>query len=340
MKKLVTFGEIMLRLQPPPHLRISQARSYDAVYGGGEANVAVSVANYGAPACFVTKLPSNPVADACIAELRGLGVDTEEIKRGGDRMGIYFVESGASQRASNVIYDRAHSSISEASPDDFDWDEIFRGAGWFHFTGITPALSPDCTKLCLSACRAAKAAGLTVSCDLNYRKKLWSPQQAGEVMSELMKYVDVCIANEEDADKVFGIRADGADVTAGAVSGESYRTVCRKLTERFGFSAVAVTLRESVSASINNWSAILYTGGEFYNSKKYTITVIDRVGGGDSFAGGLIFGAMSGMEPQRQLEFAVAASTLKHTIEGDYNRVSRSEVEALAAGDGSGRVSR
>ncbi len=340
MGKLVTFGELMLRLEAPGRLRISQARSYDAVYGGGEANVAVSAANYGMEADFVTKLPENPVADAAIAELRGLGVGTSHIARGGARMGIYFVEHGASQRASSVIYDRAHSSISEAEAADFDWDLIFDGAERFHFTGITPALSPACASICEDACRAAKARGVIVSCDLNYRKKLWSTEEAGRVMSRLMKYVDICIANEEDADKVFGIRADDTDVKTGTISDEGYRQVCRRLTERFGFSTVAVTLRESVNADVNNWSAMMYRGGEFYKSKKYEIHIVDRVGGGDSFSGGLIYADHAGMEPQAALEFAVAASCLKHTIVGDYNRVTKKEVEALASGDGSGRVSR
>lgn len=339
-KKLVTFGEIMLRLQPPGYARISQARSYDAVFGGGEANVAISAANYGLDSAFVTKLPDNPIADACIAELRGLGVDTSHIVRGGERMGIYFVERGASQRASNVIYDRAHSAISEATPADFDWDVIFDGADWFHFTGITPALSDSCAQICLIACKKAKEKGLTVSCDLNFRKKLWSPERACVVMSGLMQYVDICIANEEDAEKVFGIKAPDTNVLTGELSEEGYSYVCRELTERFGFLAVAVTLRESISASQNNWSAVLYTGGEMFHSKKYSITVIDRVGGGDSFAGGLIFAILDGYDSKDALEFAVAASALKHTIEGDYNRVTKKEVLALVAGDGSGRVSR
>lgn len=340
MGKLVTFGELMLRLEPPSHLRISQAHSYDVQYGGGEANVAVSAANYGMEAEFVTRLPKNPIADAAVAELRGLGVGVSHIARGGDRMGIYFVEHGASQRASNVIYDRAHSAISEASPEDFDWDAIFDGAERFHFTGITPALSRACAEITADACRAAKAHGLTVSCDLNYRKKLWSAQDAGRVMSELMQYVDICIANEEDADKVFGIRADDTDVTSGTISDEGYRQVCRRLTERFGFSSVAVTLRESQSADINHWSAMLYRGGEFFKSKRYTVQIVDRVGGGDSFSGGLIYADNAGMDPQSALEFAVAASCLKHSVVGDYNRVTKEEVAALAGGDGSGRVSR
>ncbi len=340
MGKLVTFGELMLRLEAPDRLRISQTHSYNAVYGGGEANVAVSAANYGMDVDFVTRLPKNPIAEAAITELRGLGVGVSHIARGGDRMGIYFVEHGASQRASNVIYDRSHSAISEASPSDFDWDAVFDGAERFHFTGITPALSPACASIIADACRAAKAHGVIVSCDLNYRKKLWSTEEAGRVMSELMEYVDVCIANEEDADKVFGIHADDTDVSTGKISDEGYRQVCRKLTDRFGFSSVAVTLRESKSADDNDWSAMLYRGGQFYKSKKYPIHIVDRVGGGDSFSGGLIYADHAGFDPQAALEFAVAASCLKHSIVGDYNRVTRDEVLALAGGDGSGRVSR
>ena len=340
MGKLVTFGELMLRLEAPDRLRISQTHSYNAVYGGGEANVAVSAANYGMDVDFVTRLPKNPIAEAAITELRGLGVGVSHIARGGDRMGIYFVEHGASQRASNVIYDRSHSAISEASPSDFDWDAVFDGAERFHFTGITPALSPACASITADACRAAKAHGVIVSCDLNYRKKLWSTEEAGRVMSELMEYVDVCIANEEDADKVFGIHADDTDVSTGKISDEGYRQVCRKLTDRFGFSSVAVTLRESKSADDNDWSAMLYRSGQFYKSKKYPIHIVDRVGGGDSFSGGLIYADHAGFDPQAALEFAVAASCLKHSIVGDYNRVTRDEVLALAGGDGSGRVSR
>lgn len=340
MGKLVTFGELMLRLEAPERLRISQTHSYNAVYGGGEANVAVSAANYGMEVDFVTRLPKNPIAEAAITELRGLGVGVSHIARGGERMGIYFVEHGGSQRASNVIYDRAHSAIAEASTSDFDWDAIFDGAERFHFTGITPALSKSCAEITKEACRAAKSHGVIVSCDLNYRKKLWTPDEANAVMSELMQYVDVCIANEEDADKVFGIHADGTDVSTGKLSDEGYRQVCRKLTERFGFSSVAITLRESKSADDNDWSAMLYRGGEFYKSKKYSIHIVDRVGGGDSFSGGLVYADHAGMDAQSALEFAVAASCLKHSIVGDYNRVTRDEVLALAGGDGSGRVSR
>jgi len=340
MAKVVTFGEIMLRLQTPMYQRFIQAQSFDATFGGGEANVAVSLANYGIDAYFVTKLPKNPIADACIAELRKLNVNTSYIARGGERMGIYFVEKGASQRPSNVVYDRAYSAISQVGDEDFNWDKIFEGADWFHFTGITPALSDNAAKACLAACKAAKAKGLKVSCDLNYRKKLWSVEKANKVMSELMQYVDVCIANEEDAEKVFGIKAENTDVTSGKLSDEGYKEVCKKLVERFGFEKVAITLRESISASVNNWSGLLYDGKEFYKSKQYNITIVDRVGGGDSFGGGLIYSLLSGYSMQDSIEFAVAASCLKHTIEGDFNLVSLDEVKTLMKGDGSGRVQR
>ena len=339
-KKIVTFGEIMLRLQTPDHQRYIQAQSFDATFGGGEANVAVSLANYGMTACFVTKLPENPIADSCIAELRKHNVCTKKIARGGERVGIYFVEKGASQRASNVTYDRAHSSIAEADPADFNWDEIFEGADWFHFTGITPALSDSCAAITLEACKAAKAKGVKVSCDLNFRKKLWSSEKAGKVMGELMQYVNVCIANEEDAEKVFGISASDTNITGGTLSDEGYKEVCKKLVERFGFDKVAITLRESISASENNWAALLYDGDGFYKSKKYNMTIVDRVGGGDSFGGGLIYALLSDYSMQDTIEFAVAASCLKHSIEGDFNLVSLDEVKNLMKGDGSGRVQR
>jgi len=339
-KKIVTFGEIMLRLQTPNFQRFIQAQSFDAVYGGGEANVAVSMANYGFDAHFVTKLPKNPIGDACLAELRKNGVETDYIARGGERLGIYFVEKGASQRASNVVYDRAYSSISTAKAEDFDWAKIFDGAAWFHFTGITPALGDDAAALTLEACKKAKENGVQISCDLNFRKKLWSSEKANEVMSTLMPYVDVVIANEEDAEKVFGITATGTNITGGHLSDDGYKDVCKQLVAKFGFKKVAITLRESISASENNWSALLYDGTEFYKSKRYEMTVIDRVGGGDSFGGGLINGLLSGYLMQDTIEFAVAASCLKHSIEGDFNLVSVDEVKTLAKGDGSGRVQR
>ena len=340
MAKVVTFGEIMMRLQTPGYKRFIQAQSLEVEYGGGEANVAVSVANYGMQACFVTKLPENPIGDACLAQLRKMNVCTKHIARGGERLGIYFAEKGASQRASNVVYDRAHSSIATASPEDFDWAAIFDGADWFHFTGITPAISDEAAAISLMACKKAKEMGVKISCDLNFRKKLWTSEKAGRVMGELCQYVDVLIANEEDAEKVFGIKAAATDITSGELSDEGYKDVCKQLVERFGFEKVAITLRESISASVNNWAALLYDGGEFYKSKKYTMNIVDRVGGGDSFGGGLIYAILSDYSSQDVIEFAVAASCLKHSIEGDMNLVSLAEVKNLMKGDGSGRVQR
>ncbi|MBR6729056.1 MAG: sugar kinase [Clostridia bacterium] len=340
MAKIVTFGEIMLRLQTYDYQRFMQATGFEAKFGGGEANVAVSLANYGHEAYFVTKLPENPIGDWCVAELRKYAVSPKYIARGGERVGIYFVEKGASQRASTVTYDRAHSSISTAEAKDFDWETIFDGAEWFHFTGITPALSDSAAELCLAACKAAKKLGVTVSCDLNFRKKLWTSEKAGRVMSGLMEYVDVCIANEEDAEKVFGIHAAETDITSGELSDSGYRDVAKQLAEKFGFSHVAITLRESISASVNNWSALLYDGKDYYKSKKYTINIVDRVGGGDSFGGGLIHGFLEKYSMQDTIEYAVAASCLKHSIEGDFNLVSTKEVLSLMQGDGSGRVQR
>ena len=340
MKKTVTFGEIMLRLAPEGHYRILQADKYEATYGGAEANVAVSLANFGLDAAFVTKLPTHAVGQAAVNALRKFGVDTSDIVRGGERVGIYFMERGASQRGSLVVYDRANSAIAKAEPKDFDWDKIFDGADWFHFTGITPALGANVAKICVDACRAAKARGITVSCDLNYRKKLWSRDEARATMSEICKYVDVCIANEEDAADVFGIYAPDTSITDGKLSRDGYKYVAKELADRFGFKSVAITLRSSVSASDNGWAAMLYVGGNYYFSKEYMIHIVDRVGGGDSFGAGLIYGALSGYDPQKKLEFAVAASCLKQTIEGDFNCVNVDEVQKLAGGDGSGRVSR
>ena len=322
-KKVVTFGEIMLRLAPEGYYRFVQAASYGATYGGGEANVAISLANYGMDASFVTKLPAHEIGQAGVNSLRQFGVDTSKIVRGGDRVGIYFLEKGASQRPSKVIYDRAGSAIATATTADFNWDEIFEGADWFHFTGITPALGDNVAEICLEACKAAKAKGITVSCDLNYRNKLWSKEKAGQVMGELCKYVDVCISNEEDANDVFGIKSEGTE-----------------LTDRFGFKKVAITLRTSISANDNKWAAMLYENGESYFSKEYLMHIVDRVGGGDSFGGGLIYACLNDYAPQDTIEFAVAASCLKHSIEGDFNQVSVSEVQKLAGGDASGRVQR
>ncbi len=340
MSKVVTFGEIMLRLAPEGYYRFVQADKFGATYGGGEANVAVSLANFGMDSVFVSKLPTHEIGQAAVNALRKYGVDTSKIVRGGDRVGIYFLEKGDSQRASKVIYDRAHSAIADADPSDFDWDEIFEGVDWFHFTGITPAISDNLADICLEACKKAKEKGVKISCDLNYRGKLWSKEKAGEVMGELCKYVDVCIANEEDASDVFGIRSENTDVTTGTLNAEGYSDVARQLTDRFGFEKVAITLRESINANINNWSAMIYDGGESYFSRKYEIYIVDRVGGGDSFAGGLIYALLSGYDPQSAIEFAVAASCLKHTIEGDMNMVSVAEVEALAGGNATGRVQR
>ena len=339
-KKVVTFGEIMLRLAPEGYYRFVQAESYGATYGGGEANVAVSLANYGLDAAFVTKLPKHEIGQAGINSLRKYGVDTSKITRGGNRVGIYFLEKGASQRPSKVIYDRAGSSIAEAVAADFDWDAIFEGVDWFHFTGITPALSDNVADICMEACKKAKEKGITVSCDLNYRNKLWSKEKAGQVMGELCKYVDVCIANEEDASDVFGIKAANTDVTKGEVNHEGYKDVAKQLADRFGFSKVAITLRTSLSANDNLWAAMLYEGGEYYFSKQYKMHIVDRVGGGDSFGGGLIYASLENYAPQQTIEFAVAASCLKHSVEGDFNMVSVDEVSKLAGGDASGRVQR
>lgn len=340
MGKVVTFGEIMLRLAPEGYYRFLQADTYGATYGGGEANVAVSLVNFGLDAGFVTRLPKHEIGQAGVNALRKFGVDTSGIVRGGERVGIYFLEKGASQRPSKVIYDRAGSAIATASRSDFDWDAILDGAEWFHFTGITPALSEEMAAVCMDAVKAAKEKGITVSCDLNYRNKLWSREKAGQVMGELCRYVDVCIANEEDAGDVFGIKASQTDVTSGKVNHEGYQEVARKLAESFGFKKVAITLRTSLSANDNQWAAMLYDGSGFYFSKSYMIHIVDRVGGGDSFGAGLIYSCLTGKTPQDAIEFAVAASCLKHSIEGDFNMVSVAEVEKLAGGDASGRVQR
>lgn len=340
MSKIVTFGELMLRLAPENYLRFVQSEKYEATFGGAEANVAVSLANYGQDVAFVSKLPAHEIGQAAVNSLRKFGVDTSKIVRGGDRVGIYYCEKGASQRPSKVVYDRAHSAIAEATAADFDWDQIFDGVEWFHFTGITPALSDGVAAITLEACKKAKEKNITISCDLNFRKKLWSKEKAGQVMGELCRYIDYCIANEEDAKDVFGIEADNSDIYGGKLDREGYISVAKKLTERFGFKGVAITLRESKSANDNDWSGMLYTGGEAYFSKKYSMHIVDRVGGGDSFGGGLIYALSNGYDPQSAIGFAVAASCLKHSIEGDYNMVSLAEVKALAGGDGSGRVQR
>ena len=343
MPKIVTFGEIMLRLSTPQNLRFGQAGQFDVSFGGGEANVAVSLANYGLDSEFVTRFPDNDIARACEASLRAMGVDTRHCARGGERLGVYFLETGAVSRPSKVIYDRAHSAISEIGPGMIDWKEVFRRADWFHWTGITPAISQGAADACLEAVKAAKEAGLTVSCDLNYRKNLWKyGKTAAEVMPALVENCDLILGNEEDADKVFGIKAKGVDVTSGQVDQQKYLEVCSMLCKRFpAAKKVAITLRGSINASHNTWGGVLYNGKELLSSRRYDIThIVDRVGAGDSFMGGLIYGLLTYKDDAKALEFAAAASCLKHTIWGDYNRVSVKEVEALMAGDGSGRVNR
>ena len=340
MKRIITFGEIMMRLNPEGYLRYVQADRFEATYAGGEANVAVSLANYGMDAAFVTKVPAHEIGQCAVNALRHYGVDTRMIVRGGDRLGIYFCEKGASQRASKVIYDRAGSAIAKATAADFDWEKIFEGADWFHWTGITPALGGELPAICLEACKAAKKLGLTISCDLNYRTKLWSTEEASRVMSELVPYVDVCIANEEDSKDVFGIAAEDTDLNAGKVNHEGYISVAKQMAERFGFKKVAITLRSSLSASDNDWAGMLYSDGKASFSPTYRVHIVDRVGGGDSFGGGLIYALLSGYDDQKAINFAVAASCLKHSIEHDFNLVSVAEVKSLAGGNASGRVQR
>lgn len=340
MAKIVTLGEIMLRLSTTGHSRFVQSDSFDVVYGGGEANVAVSCANYGHEAYYVTRLPVHEIGQAAVNALRRYGVRTDFIARGGSRVGIYFLESGAAMRPSKVIYDRASSAIAEALPEDFDFDAIMEGADWFHWSGITPAISDRAAELTRLACEAAKRHGVTVSVDLNFRKKLWTKEKAQSVMRPLMQYVDVCIGNEEDAELCLGFKPD-ADVEGGKTDAEGYKGIFRAMADQFGFKYVVSTLRESFSASHNGWKAMIYDGKEFYESKRYDILpIVDRVGGGDSFSGGLIHGLLTKATQGEALEFAVAASALKHTIDGDFNMVSAAEVEALAGGDSSGRVQR
>lgn len=338
--KVITFGEIMMRLNPPGYWRLVQARDLEVSYAGGEANVAVSLANYGVDTAFVSKIPTHEVGQACVNELRKYGVDVSRITRGGKRLGVYYIEKGASQRASKVIYDREYSAIALAQPEDFDWNAIFESVTWFHFTGITPALGGHLPEICLEACKAAKERGITVSCDLNYRKKLWTREQACECMSRLVPYVDVCIANEEDAADVFGIKARNTDVTSGKLDRGGYVDVAKQLQERFGCKAVAITLRGSISANDNDWAGMLYTEGQAWFSPTYRVHIVDRVGGGDSFGGALIYSQLMGYAPQDSINFAVAASCLKHTIEQDFNQVSVAEVTALMNGNASGRVQR
>lgn len=340
--KVLAFGELLLRLAAPGYTRLFQKDSFDATFCGGEANVAVSLANFGLDSEFLTKLPSNDVGKAAVNALRYFGVNTDKTVFGDGRMGIYYLEKGASQRPSKVIYDRKYSAISMADSSDFDWDSLFEGVDWFHWTGINPALSDSLAAICLEACKVARSKGITVSCDLNYRKNLWSSEKAREVMTELMPYVDVCVANEEDADKVLGITPPDNDVEAGKLNYSGYEYVAREICQKFGCKKAAFTLRESFSASRNGWSAMLYDAKEdsAYFSRNYDIQIVDRVGGGDSFTAGIIYSLISQKDNQEAIEFAAAASCLKHTIEGDFNRVTVEDVENLLKSGGNGRVLR
>lgn len=340
MSKIVTFGEIMMRLNPEGYRKFVQADTFEVSYAGGEANVAVSLANFGNDVAYCTKVPSHEIGQCAVNALRQYGVDVTKIVRGGDRLGVYFVEKGASQRGSRVIYDRANSAIALAKRGDFNWDEILEGIQWFHWTGITPALGGETPDITLDALMKCKQKGITVSCDLNYRGKLWSREKAGEIMSRLVPYVDILIANEEDAYDVFGIEAEGSDVISGKIDREGYINVAQQLTKRFGCKAVAITLRGSISASENNWAGMLYEGGKAYFSQRYLIKIVDRVGGGDSFGGAFIHAYRKMDDRQDMIEFAVSASCLKQTIEQDFNLVSEAEVLSLMHGNASGRVQR
>ncbi len=340
MASVITFGEIMLRLSPPSNLRFVQTNSYDARFGGAEANVSFALSNLGVDTSFVTKLPKNDIGQACINELRRYGIDVSNIVLGGDRIGIYFLEKGASQRGSKVIYDRANSSISQCSREDFNWDKIFNNSKWFHFTGIMPALGINAAEICIDACRKAKEKGLIISLDLNFRKKLWTSKDANETMSKLMPYVDICIANEEDADNIFGIHAKDSNIIEGRLSYQGYKEVAKEIADRFNIKKVGITLRGSISASDNLWSCMLYNGSEYFFSKEYMIKIADRVGAGDSFSAGLIYSFLNGKDDREALEFAAASSCLKHSIEGDFNIVSVDEVMTLYNGDASGRIQR
>ncbi len=339
-QKVVTLGEIMLRLSTPDYKRFVQSDTFDITYGGGEANVSAALCNYGLQGTFVSKIPNNPIGQAAINHLRRYGVDTQFIVRGGERLGIYFLETGASMRASQVIYDRANASIADATASEYDFDKIFEDAEWFHTTGITPALSEKAAELTLAALKAAKAKGITTSIDLNFRKKLWTKEKAREVMTQICHYVDVCIGNEEDADLCLGFKAVDTDVTKGELNLDGYKDVFKQMKDKFGFKFIASSLRESYSASDNGWSALVYDGTEFYHTKEYKVRIIDRVGSGDSFASGLIYGLVTGMPMRDAAEFGVAASALKHTIPGDLNHATLAEVKDLVKGDGSGRVQR
>ena len=340
MPRVITFGEIMLRLSPEGFNRLFQNDKLCATFGGAESNVSVSLANFGIDTAFVSKLPENVVGEAAIKTLRYYGVDTSLITRGGNRIGLYYLEKGASQRASLCVYDRAHSAIQEACDSDFNWNIIFKDAEWFHFTGITPALGDNISRICKKACKIAKNKGITVSCDLNYRSKLWTKDKANKVMSEICEYVDICIANEEDAKSVFGIEAKDTDIYSGKISIEGYKSVAKQLIDTFGFKKVAFTLRESLSASENKWSGLLLDKSGCFLSKQYFLNIIDRVGGGDSFGAGLIYSLLTNDNNQEAIEFATAASALKHSIEGDFNLITLDEVNRLVSGDSSGRISR
>ncbi len=340
MSRVVTFGEIMLRLAPEGYGRILQSNKFNATFAGAEANVAVALANLGEDAAFVSKIPNNSIGQACVNSMRQYGVDTTKIIRGGDRLGVFYLEKGASQRPSQVIYDRKGSAIQLADRTDFDWDNIFDGAEWFHFTGITPALSDEIADICEIACKKAKAKSIKISCDLNYRNKLWSKEKAKKVMMQLCKYVNVCIANEEDTNDVFGITAGDTDVTSGKIDVEGYKNVAKQLCDKFNFEYVAFTLRTSINANDNKWSGMLFNGKEYFFADEYLIHIVDRVGGGDSFGGALIYSLLNGYDSQKSIDFAVAASCLKHTIEGDYNLITVDEVNRLMNGDKSGRVKR
>lgn len=338
--KVVTFGELMLRLEPEEYYRFVQVDRMTSTFGGAEANVAISLANFGIDSTYVTKLPSHEIGQSAVNSLRRFGVDTSQIVRGGKRVGIYFNERGASQRPSKCIYDRAGSAIAESLPEDFNWDKIFEGASWYHITGVTPALGGNLPEICIQSCKAAKEKGLTVSLDLNYRSKLWSKEEAKKTMEKIASYVDICIANEDDAKDVFGIEAADTDTENGKLNKEGYKSVARQMVEKYGFKKVAITLRTSINANVNKWSALYFDGSDFYFSREHEMFIVDRLGGGDSFCAGLIYSILNKETSQRVVEFASAASCLKHSIEGDFNMVTVEEVERLAHGDASGRIQR
>lgn len=339
-KKVVGFGELLLRLGTRQFQRFTQARDFEAFYTGAEANTCVSLVNFGLEGYVVSKVPANDIGQACINFLKGYGLNTDHIVRGGDRLGLFYLETGASQRASKVIYDRANSAITTLKPGELAWKTILAGKDWLHFSGTAPALGPDMPAVVEEACQTARQMGVPVSCDLNYRQKLWLPEVAQRVMTGLMAYVDVLLCNEEDAEMVFGIKAEGVDVRSGRVDADKYQSVARQVVERFGCKYVTITLRESLSATFNNWAGVLYDGSQLYRSRSYSMYVVDRVGGGDAFGGGLIYGLLTGMPLQDVIEFAAAASCLKHSIPGDFNLASLDEVKALMGGDASGRVQR